>query len=56
MPRRAGGGTMSEILGLAFLLAARGRDSGLDDGEILFIVENQLQHLDFIEALKRMGV
>ena len=50
------GETMSELPGLAFLLAARGRDSGLSGDEIVFLLESQIGHLEMVEALKRIEV
>ncbi len=47
---------MTELLGLAFLLASRGKDKGLSAEEIAFLVESQIKHLEMVEALKRMGV
>jgi hypothetical protein len=47
---------MSELIGLAFLLAARARDKGLSEEEILFLVSQQLEHLEFMQVLKRMEV
>jgi len=47
---------MSELLGLAFLLAARAKDSGLSGEEIAFLLESQLEHLEMIEALRKMEV
>jgi hypothetical protein len=47
---------MSELLGLAFLLAARGRDSGLSGEEIAFLLEGQILHLEMLEAIKEMEV
>ena len=43
-----------ELLGLAFLYAARARDKGLCDSEVVWMVEQQLEHLDFINLLKRL--
>ena len=45
---------MSELLGLAFLLAARARDKRLKDEEIIWLVERQLEHLGMVEALKEL--
>jgi hypothetical protein len=50
------GEIMSELLGLAFLLAARAKDSGLSGEEIAFLLESQLEHLEMIEALRKMEV
>jgi hypothetical protein len=45
---------MSELLGLAFLFVARARDKGLTDEETLWLAEQQLEHLDCIDFLKRL--
>lgn len=45
---------MSELLGLALLLASRARDKGLKDEEIVWVVERQLEHLGMMEALKKL--
>lgn len=46
---------MSELLGLAFLLVSRAKNGGLSGEEIAFLVESQIEHLEMIEAVKRMG-
>ena len=46
---------MSELLGLAFLLASRARDRGLSEEEIVFLIEQQIGHLKMIDALKSLG-
>jgi hypothetical protein len=46
---------MSELLGLAFLLVSRARDKGLSEEEIVFIIEQQLRHLEMMDVLKNLG-
>jgi hypothetical protein len=45
---------MSEITGLAFLLCSRGRDKGLKSEEIVWLVEQQLEHLDSIAFMRKL--
>jgi hypothetical protein len=40
---------MSELMELAFLVCARGKDEGLTDKEILWMVDGQIQRLEGIE-------
>ena len=46
---------MSELLGLAFLLVSRAKNKGLSEEEILFLIEQQLGHLEMMDALKFLG-
>ncbi len=45
---------MSELLGLAFLLAVRARDKGLRLEDIVFLVECQFGHAESLETLCRL--
>jgi hypothetical protein len=45
---------MSEITGLAFLLCSRGRDKGVKNEQIVWLVEQQLEHLDSIEFVRKL--
>jgi len=40
---------MSELEGLALLLCTRGKDEGMTDEEILWLVDGQIQRLEAIE-------
>jgi hypothetical protein len=43
-------------LGLAFMLAARGKDRKLSKEDIMWLVGQQFDHLEMIEFLKQLEV
>jgi len=45
---------MTELTGLAFLLCSRARDNRLADQEILWLVEQAIEHMERMESLKRL--
>ena len=49
-----GGGRRSELRNLALLFAARAKDFGLEEEDVLWLAQCQCEHLAMVEALKKV--